>query len=442
MNHLSALYLGSRFFLGLAVVSTLSAIGFWYPGAFWLSTVLLGVLLLLVVYDTYLLHSAAKSLTATRQPPPVFSLGDEMQVHLSLHNAGSHDLWLTLIDELPEQLQRRDHHISVSIAAGAMLTTSYGLRPTQRGVHSFGALQLFLRSALGLVERRVAVPLAQSVAVYPSIVQMKQFAARGHETVRTGGRRRPRPVAKSYEFDQIKDYVRGDDLRSVNWKASARRGELMVNTYVVERAQRIYCVIDKSRSMLMPFAGLSLLDYAINASLAVSNVVLRRDDRAGLITFSDKLGDVLTADSKPDQLRRILETLYRQQEREGESDYDLLYYATRRFLPARSMLLLFTNFESNNALDRVLPVLRRIGRNHALVVILFQNTEITELLEPPAASIEEVYRKSTARRYVQERELMAARLRQNGIQVVLTRPEDLTGATISKYLELKGRGSI
>ena len=82
----------------------------------------------------------------------------------------------------------------------------------------------------------------------------------------------------------------------------------MVNKYEIERAQRIYCVIDKSRTMLMPFAGLSLLDYAINASLALSSVILKREDRAGLITFSDKLGDVLTADGKPDQLRRILET--------------------------------------------------------------------------------------------------------------------------------------
>ena len=176
----------------------------------------------------------------------------------------------------------------------------------------------------------------------------------------------------------------------------------MVNKYEIERAQRIYTVIDKSRTMLMPFGGLSLLDYAINASLALSSVILNREDRAGLITFSDKLGDVLTADGKPDQLRRILETLYRQEEREGESDYDLLYYATRRFLPGRSLLLLFTNFESNYALDRVLPILRRIARNHSLVVILFENTEIADLLGERTSDVEDVYLKSTARRYLQE----------------------------------------
>ena len=442
MIHLSNLYLGTRFFVLLAAAGVLGAVGFWYPGAFYLGVALIVVLLLLTISDSYLLFRAAQAVSAVRKPPQVFSLGDELQVQVLLHNASTQNLRLTLIDELPDQLQIRDQGIPVRITAGEKLALEYGLCPTIRGVHTFGNLNLFLQTRYALAERRLVIAHAQEVAVYPSIVQMKQFALRAHETVLVGGQRRPRPVTKSYEFDQIKEYVRGDDLRSVNWKATARRGELMVNKYAVERAQRIYSVIDKGRTMLMPFGGLSLLDYAVNASLALSNVILRRDDRAGLITFSDKLGDVLTADSKPDQLRRILETLYRQREREGESDYDLLYYATRRFLPSRSLLLLFTNFESNTALDRVLPILRRIGRNHSLVVVLFENTEIADLLEPPAADIEEVYLKSTARRYVQERQLMAARLRQNGVQVVLTRPEELTGNVIAKYLELKGRGEI
>ena len=442
MIHLSNLYLGTRFFVLLAVAGVLGAVGFWYPGAFYLGVGLLVVLLSLTTYDTYLLYRSARSVSAVRKPPQVFSLGDTLQVQLFLHNASAQDLSLLLIDELPDQLQIRDQRIPVRIAASEKLVLEYGLRPISRGIYAFGNLNVFLQTRYALAERRLIVAQQQEVAVYPSIVQMKQFALPAHETVLVGGQRRPRPVTKSYEFDQIKEYVRGDDLRSVNWKATARRGELMVNKYAVERAQRIYSVIDKGRTMLMPFGGLSLLDYAINASLALSNVILRRDDRAGLITFSDKLGDVLAADSKSDQLRRILETLYRQKEREGESDYDLLYYATRRFLPSRSLLILVTNFESNTALDRVLPILRRIGRNHSLVVVLFENTEIADLLDPPAADIEEVYLKSTARRYVQERELMAARLRQNGVQVVLTRPEELTGNVIAKYLELKGRGGI
>ena len=440
--HLTYLFLGNRFFAGLGVIVMLGVVSFWYAALFWPTVVLLVGLLSATAYDALLLYRAARGFSAVRQPPKVFSLGDELTVRLLLENTAPRALSLVVTDELPYQLQQRDHALPLQIGAGEQRIVEYMVRPTSRGEYAFGSLNVFLMTRWRLAERRLEVPQAQTVAVYPSIVQMKRFSLRARETVLAGGQRRPRPVTKSYEFDQIKEYVRGDDLRSVNWRATARRGELMVNKYVVERAQRIYCVIDKSRTMLMPFGGLSLLDYAINASLALSNVILRRDDRAGLLTFSDKLGDVLTADNKPDQLSRILETLYRQEEREGESDYELLYYATRRFLPGRSLLILFTNFESNYALDRVLPTLRRIGRNHVLVIVLFENTEIADLLEGATAGVEDVYLKSTARRYLQERQLMAARLRQNGLKVVLTAPEELTGSVISKYLEVKAGGSI
>ena len=98
-----------------------------------------------------------------------------------------------------------------------------------------------------------------------------------------------RRIGHSYEFEQIKNYVRGDDYRSINWKATSRRGHLMVNQYEDERAQQVYNIIDKSRSMKMPFNGMSLLDYAINTSLVISNVALQKHDRAGLMTFSDKM---------------------------------------------------------------------------------------------------------------------------------------------------------
>ncbi len=440
--HLTHLYLGDRFFVVVGVAVVLSALGFWYPAAFWAAVAGLCALVLMTLADVYRLYAAVREVSAIRQPPRVFSLGDELSVRVQLENRGATPLHLTVIDELPAQLQVRDHRLSLQLPPRGRRTLAYGVRPTTRGVYRFGDLNVFLQTTWRLAERRLVVEHAQEVAVYPSIVQMKRFSPGNRAPVSAAGRRQPRPVAKSYEFDRIKEYVRGDDLRSVNWKATARRGQVMVNQYETERAQRIYCLLDKGRTMRMPFGGLSLLDYAINASLALSNVVLRQQDRAGLLTFSDKLGDVLVADQKPDQLHRIFETLYRQQEREGESDYDLLYYATRRLLPGRSLLLLFTNFESNYALDRVLPVLRRIARNHTLCVILFENTEVAQLLDAPTPDVESVYRKSTARRYLQERQLMAARLRQNGIRVVLTRPEHLTGAVITHYLDLKGKGGI
>ena len=440
LTHLRNLYLGNRFFGVLAVAVVVSALGFQFPPLFYAAVVLVIVLLGLTAADALRLYRQSSRITGWRNPPQVLSLGDEMRVGIRIRHGGSADLRVTVTDELPHQLQERDHRIPANLPAGRETELDYAIRPLSRGEYVFGNLNLFLRTRYGLAERRLVLPLAQTVAVYPSIVQMRQFQLNAYVPGSGGSRRQPRPVTKSYEFDQIKEYVRGDDLRSINWKATARRGDIMVNRYEAERSQRIYCLIDKGRTMLMPFDGLSLLDYAINASLALSRVVLDRQDRAGLITFADKLGDIVPADHKSDQLRRIMDTLYRQREREGESDFDLLYYVTRRFLPGRSLLLLFTNFESNYALDRVLPVLRYVARSHRLVVVFFENTEVAALLHEAVPDIDAIYRQHTARRYVQERQLMALRLRRNGIAVILTRPEDLTGTVIERYAELKSRG--
>lgn len=442
LTHLRYLYLGNRFFLGLGVVVVLSAIGFYWSGLFYLAIATMIALFGLTGYDTYILYTIADKVSASRKTPKVFSLSDEMQVRIHLHNAANRKVDVVLTDELPAELQIRDHQIAFVLEAEVDRELTYPIRPMTRGAYDFGNLNLFLTTDWKLAERRLVFPAEETVPVYPSILQMQQFALQAKTTVPAQGRKRLRRLAKSYEFDQIKEYVLGDDYRSINWKATGRRNTLMINQYEDERAQRVFCCIDKGRTMLMPFNGLSLLDYAINATLALSNVILTREDRAGLLTFSDKIGTVLPADSKPDHLRRIMEALYRQQDQQKESNYDLLYYASRKLLGGRSLIILFTNFESNYALDRVLPSLRRIARSHQLVVILFENTEIADLLNESTEDVEDVYLKSTARNFLQQRELMAARLRQNGVKVVLTPPEELSGAVINEYLEMKRRGLV
>ncbi len=429
-------------FSSLGGIITLSVLGFYWRPFYWFAILGLIVLLVAVVFDYYRLYRIAAKITAERFTPRVLSLSDEMNIRIRLFNGSNRSVSVRVIDELPFDLQIRDHHIDLELKPEADRELRYPIRPLTRGEYGFGRINLWLTTSWKLAEWRVVRGEAETVPVYPSIIQMQQFSLKAQTTVPAAGRRRLRRLAKSYEFDQIKDYVQGDDLRSVNWKATSRRNALMVNQYEDERAQRVYCFVDKGRTMLMPFEGLSLLDYAINATLALSNVIIGRDDRAGLLTFSDKVGTVLPADSKPDHLRRLMEALYRQEDRQVESNYDLLYYASRKLLGGRSLIVLFTNFESNYALDRVLPGLRRIAKSHQLVVVMFENTEIADLLKDKTVDTEDVYLKATARRYLQQRELMAARLRQNGVKVVLTRPQDLTGEVINKYLELKQRGLV
>lgn len=216
----------------------------------------------------------------------------------------------------------------------------------------------------------------------------------------------------------------------------------MVNNYTDERSQQIYCVINKGRVMKMPFHGMTLLDYAINASLVLSNVALVKQDRAGLITFAEHLDSFILADKKSTQMNKVLESLYRQQTRFLEPDYEKLFSVIRNRITNRSLLVLFTNFESLEGLQRELPALRKIARYHLLLVVFFENTELRTLMDRKATNMEDIYIKTIAEKFAYEKRLMVKELHMNGIPSILTTPENLTVNTINKYLELKSRMSI
>jgi uncharacterized protein (DUF58 family) len=437
------MHLTNRFFLVFGSLAALFALSYPLPWMLPVAKGLFFMALALVLADGALLYVRRPRVVCRRTMNPVFSLSDPNPVTLLLSNKSNLFLQLAIYDELPIQFQKRDFEDLMALPPGTESTIRYELTPMTRGIYAFGHTNVLLSTRLGLVQRRLQLETPCEVSVYPSILQMKKYELRAiRHIAHESGIKKMRRIGHSYEFEQIKNYVEGDDYRSVNWKASSRRNQLMVNQYEDERSQQVYCVVDKSRAMKMPFNGLSLMDYAINASLALSNIILKKQDKAGLLSFSDVMGSTLKAERDSGQLQRILEALYREKERPGESNYELLYEASKRLIGARSLLLLFTNFESTYALDRVLPALRKLNASHLVVVVFFENTEIRELSRQPVKRTADIYRQTVAQQFLQEKKEMVTRLRQYGIQSVLTRPEDLTLNTINKYLEMKSRGLI
>jgi uncharacterized protein (DUF58 family) len=371
------------------------------------------------------------------------SLGDTNHIEIVLQNKSPVTLSIHVIEELPEQFQVRDFKHQLTLTPNQSDTHIYDVKPVTRGEYHFGDLHCFVFSSLGLLRRKITFKEEQMVPVYPSIIQMKRFELKSFIRTSTEyGVKRMQRIGHSYEFEHIKHYVSGDDYRSINWKATGRRALLMVNQYEDEKSQQVYCLIDKSRVMHMPFDGLSLLDYAVNSALVISNIVLQKQDKAGLITFSDKIGAALKAERSKQQLKHILETLYNEQERPVEANYELMYMAMRNFVKGRSLVFLFTNFESQYALQRVLPQLRKINKQHLLVVVFFENTEISQFASKQAETMEDVYAQITAEEYAYNKMQLTQQLKQFGIMSILTKPENLTVATINKYLELKSRGLI
>jgi len=439
----NSIFLTSRFFLVFGLITGLFAVGFFVEILFPITQVLLILAMIMVLVDIWLLFHSKQPLEAKRRLPKILSLGAENKIFLDVYNPSAQAVTLEIIDELPVQMQERDFSIKLELEGKKAETIMYELRPLKRGEYEFGALNIYMASMLGLVQRRVQFTDPMLVPVYPSVAQMKQLELKAFNQVTVQkGIRKIRRLGHSYEFEQIKNYVRGDDYRSINWKASSHRGSLMVNSYQDERAQQVYCLLDKSRVMRMPFDGLSLMDYAINTCLVISNIVLQKEDRAGLISFSDIIGTTIKAEKKSNQLNKILAALYREKERNLEANYELLYHASRKLIKGRSLLLLFTNFESSYALERVLPILRKINALHLLVVVFFDNTEIRRFTEEDAEQTEDIYLQTIAQGYLTEKAAMAQRLKKFGIQAIFTQPEELAVNTINKYLELKSRGLI
>jgi len=439
----TSLFINRVVYYSLFSAAALFIISYFFPPVFTIAVLLIVCTIIALLTDVVLLYSKKKGIKAKRIIENRLSNGDENKVRINLHNSYGFDIKCTVIDELPFQFQERNWNKKANLSRDSSTVIEYLLRPLERGEYHFGTINIYVYSPLGFVTRRYVFDEERTVHVYPSYQQMRkyQLLATAHR-LQDAGVKRIRQLGHSLEFEQIKEYVRGDDYRTINWKATARRGDLMVNNFTDERSQEIYCVINKGRIMKMPFEGLSLLDYAINASLVVSNVALMRQDKAGLITFAENLDTFLPADKRPGQLNLILENLYKQTTHYLEQDFEKLFSVIRNRITQRSLVVLFTNFESLETLQRDLPALKRIAHYHLLLVVFFENTELKRLLETRVKTTEDIYIKTIAEKYKHEKRLMEKELHKNGILAVLTTPQQLTINVINKYLELKNKQSI
>ncbi|RBL88451.1 DUF58 domain-containing protein [Chitinophaga flava] len=443
-NLYQQLFFTNRLYLGLGVNILLFIIAFFAPGLLNIAILAFGVLLALLLLDMILLVMRPVSiLEAKRVASARFSNGDENEVLITCINRYPFPVLVTVVDELPFQFQDRNFSLQAKIAAGAEHVFRYVVRPVERGAYKFGYTNVFMQSALGIVNRRLIFDTEQTVNVYPSFQQLRHHSLYSYmNRLNETGEHKRRVIGHSMEFDHIKPYTKGDDVRMLNWKATARSGNLMVNNYVEEKSQQVYCVIDKGRTMKMPFEGMTLLDYAINASLVFSNVALNKGDKAGLVAFTEQAVEVLPSSNKKVQLNKILESLYAQETKWQESDYEALSVQLRSHLSQRSLLILFTNFESMSSLHRQLPFLRRLAKYHLVLVVFFENTELKKVTELEAQDVEGIYKQTIAQKFAYDKKLIVKELAKYGIMSLLSTPEQLTLNVVNKYLELKARTLI
>ncbi|MBV1924950.1 MAG: DUF58 domain-containing protein, partial [Dokdonia sp.] len=258
IRFIKSLYLHPRFFYALTTVAFLFLASYWFNALYPVAWMAFWALWLLFFFDCVLLFKGQQPIAAKRLLPEKFSNSDENALTVNIRNHYPFKIDLTIIDEIPVQFQKRDFFKKIHIPAKESKSFSYDLRPVDRGEYVFGNLNVYASSRYGIVKRRFTFEKDQMVKVYPSFIQMKKYAFLALDNRLTlMGMKKMRRIGHTMEFEQIKDYVLGDDVRTINWKATAKHGNLMINQFQDEKSQPIYCLIDASRSMKMPFKGLS-----------------------------------------------------------------------------------------------------------------------------------------------------------------------------------------
>lgn len=442
-NFFKSLFLTNRFFITLALCVLALIVCFILPELYFIVLALIGIISILLFIDIYIIYRISNGIEGYRICPDRLSNGDQNPISICITNRYPFKVGITIVEEVPFQFQKRDLIFKTYLNEGQEQFFYYNLRPTQRGVYLFGAVNVFTTGILGLISRRYVFNQEKYVAVYPSFIEMRKYEllAASHRLTDYGVKR-IRRIGHATEFDHIKHYVIGDDPRTINYKATARANQLMINAYQEEKSQAVYCLIDKGRTMKMPFYEMTLLDYAINSTLMVCSTALNKGDKAGLITFSKDIDEILPADKHRRQRNNILEALYAQKTDFKESDYERLYVTIRRKITQRSLIILYTNFETTNGMHRQLKYLSHLAKDHLVLVAFFLNSEFNEVLETSPTEMDELFRKGIAEKLSNDKLLIVKELNRYGIHTILSTPENLTINSINKYLEFKARGLV
>lgn len=438
-----SIYIHNRFFIYISILSALFLVSFWLPVLYSLTWMLVWLFLITMCIDLTVLYRFKKGFSAKRIVSEKLSNSDDNEIAITLENYYPFQVIISVIDELPVQFQKRDFDYKTSLQVADKKTFTYNVRPVERGEYAFGKVHVFVSTLLQIFSRKYNFSSDKEVKVYPSYVQMKKYEFLAmHNNLTEFGMKKIRRIGHTMEFEQIKNYIPGDDVRTVNWKATAKRGALMVNQYQDEKSQPIYSIIDVGRVMKMPFEGLKLLDYAINSTLAFSNIALLKNDKAGMLTFSKNVEKIIAASNKKTNLSVINEELYKITTDFSDANFALLYATIKRKINQRSLLVLYTNFEHISALKRQLPYLKMIAKKHLLVTVFFENTELDKLITENSEDLQSIYHKTIAEKYAYEKRLIVKELERNSIHAILTKPAQLSVSVINKYLEFKAKGMI
>jgi uncharacterized protein (DUF58 family) len=440
----------------------LIALGTWIPGAIWLATGYLLLILGLLALDWWQAGSV-RSFDVSRQHDTKLSLGAENPITLRVYNRGQRAVALSLRDEPPEafiislagtqslaQAAPVSANVPVTVVEAPILKgwvpirqtwkETYYVRPLRRGDYRFGDIHLRWRGPLGLIHRQGRIPAANPVKVYPNLLDVRRYdLLLRHNRLQEMGLRHSRLFGQGTEFERLRDYQPDDDFRRINWKATARKHRPITIEYQTERSQNVMAVIDAGRLMQSPVDQIAKLDYVVNAALLLAYVVTGKGDKVGLMTFADDVMHYLSPQSGRGQFYRMLELLYAVDAQPIEPDYRraLNYLAQKQ--RKRTLIVIFTDLSGGVSMKNLVGQAALLAKRSLPLVVTISDPDIHAAAQQTPNNSLSTYQRMVATQMLDDRQLALEDLQRMGVLTLDVPANQLSMAVINRYLDLKAK---
>jgi uncharacterized protein (DUF58 family) len=398
--------------------------------------------LLLAIVDGIRLPTASQ-FHVTRTWLSAAALGNSTEVELSIVHDGSGALRCTVLDDLPTPFLETPQALELKVYANVAALTRYKFTARQRGDHSAAKVFLRYRSTIGMVERWAMADLAQSVRIYPAIHATEDqslFLARTRQLEMQLRKQQQRGLGR--DFESLRDYREGDDLRDVCWTAAARRGTLVSKQYQLEKSQPVWIMADTGRLLQARVGDYTKLDYATTTALAMAQLALVSGDRVGLLVYGREVQQLIAPARGGSHLRQIMESLALAQGEQGEADHLRAAVRLSRLQPRRSLILWLTDLAETAMRPEVVDGAAQLMRRHLVLFVAIRQMDLGEIAAMRPKNARQMFQAAAAQELVFRREVLLARLRERGALTLETTPTEMTSSVLNRYLEIKERALL
>ncbi len=406
-----------------------------------------------LVYDLGLIAFAIVDARRSKFPQGVriarefsgrFAVGAKTDVLINVQNARPHGLSLVIKDEYPSQMKLSDlREASLRLEAQTSATLVYGLTPPRRGRFEFGQIVVRYLSRWNLVWCEARLGEAVSVKVYPNMRRAREaeLKALGARSL-VSSHRKTSWRGEGREFESLRDYVRGDELRHISWSATARRGKLTTRQYQIERDQTILIAIDGGRLMTARIEQETKLDSAVHAALALMSAAARAGDNAGLLVFGRRIKSYLPPGRGREHMDAALEALYAVEPDMIEPSYSRAFEFIAAHSKRRSLVVLLTDLVDEEGSKELLASLRLLRPRHLPLVVTIADRDLKAVVSNEPESARDLFTQSVAEEIMYLREAALRRVESQGGLALDVTAAALAPSLLEKYLQVKERGLL